>query len=400
MIKNNIQCKQKINILKNVVLKTRFKGGILHGLYNEVINSPPADYKIIIPHEIEKSILGNITFQVNSNFYKKILYQFGALPYLNTQLRKKIDYDNCDLIFSAQHIIKTKKPWIVDLEFVNALAGYCNIYLVKNLISKTLRTKECKYILPWSNWGAKTMLDSIDCTGFEDKIKVVRYTVSPKKIDRSKKNNIRMLFVGSINQCGKMREMFKGLYENVEAFIQLQDKYDNLELVIRSSVPTEIRKKVSKYPNIKIIDNLLSPSELEELYLSADIFPHVGYEALNLSTLEAMSYGIPVIVTNLYNIPEAITHMKNGMLVDLPNPELLYTKNGCPNEYSNPPTDVIKKFRSEIIEKIKESMIKLIEDTSFRDNIAREAIQTINKGEFSIQHRNSLLKEIFDGATK
>ena len=45
-------------------------------------------------------------------------------------------------------------------------------------------------------------------------------------------------------------------------------------------------------------------------------------------------------------------------------------------------------------------MIKLIEDTSFRDNIAREAIQTINKGEFSIQHRNSLLKEIFDEATK
>jgi glycosyltransferase involved in cell wall biosynthesis len=136
------------------------------------------------------------------------------------------------------------------------------------------------------------------------------------------------------------------------------------------------------------------------LYLSADIFPHVGYETLNLSTLEAMSYGIPVIVTNLYNIPEAVTHMKNGMLIDLPNPELLYTKNGCPNEYSNPPTDVIKKFRSEIIEKIKESMIKLIEDTSFRNNISREAIQTTNKGEFSIQHRNSLLKEIFDEATK
>ena len=113
-----------------MVLKTRFKGGTLHGLYNEIINNPPIDYKIIVPQEIEKSILGNITFQVNSNFYKKILYQFGALPYLSTQLRKKIDYDNCDLIFSAQHIIKTKKPWIVDLEFVNAIAGYCNIYLV------------------------------------------------------------------------------------------------------------------------------------------------------------------------------------------------------------------------------------------------------------------------------
>lgn len=388
--------------MKNVVLKTRFKGAILHGLYNEMINNPPVNYKIIVPHDIEKSPLTKITFQVNSNFYKKFLYQFGALPYLSTQLiGKKINYDNCDLIFSAQHVIKTKKPWIVDLEFVNALAGYCNIYWVKNLISKSLRATECKYILPWSNWGAKTVLNSIDCTGFEDKIKVVRYTVSPKKIDKTKKeSDIRMLFVGSINQCGKMREMFKGLHENIEAFIQLQDKYDNLELVIRSSVPTEIRERISKYPNIKIIDSLLSPSQLEELYLSADIFPHVGYEALNLSTLEAMSYGIPVIVTNLYNIPEAVTHMKNGMLIDLPNSELLYTKNGCPNEYSNPPTNVIKKFRSDIIKKTKESMIKLIEDTSFRHNMARESIRTISDGEFSIQHRNSLLKEIFDGATK
>ena len=389
-------------ILKNVVIKTRFKGAVLHGLYNEMIKNPPINYKITTPHNTEISPLTKFTFQVDSNLYKKFLYQFGGFPYLITQITgEKIDYDKCDLIFAAQHLIKTKKPWVVDLEFVNALAGYCNIHWVKNLISKKLRTKECKYILPWSNWGANTVLNSLDCAGFKDKIKVVRYTVSPKNIKKDqKKSGIRMVFVGSINQCGRMREMYKGLYENVEAFIQLQDKYDNLELIIRSSVTPEVRVKVNKYPNIKIIDSPLSSSQLEELYLSADIFPHMGYEALNLSTLEAMSYGIPVIATNLYNIPEAITHMKNGMLIELPDSKLLYTKNGCPNEYSNPPTQVIKKFRSSMIEKIKDCMRMLIEDSSLRHNIEREASQTIKSGEFSIQHRNSLLKEIFDESTE
>lgn len=388
--------------MKNVILKTRFKGAALHGLYNEMIKNPPTGYKITSPHNTEKSPLTKVTFQVDSNLYKRFLYQFGAFPYLGTQLAgKKIDYDNCDLIFAAQHLVKTERPWVVDLEFVNALAGYCNIYGVKNLISKKLRSNECKSILPWSNWGANTVLNSIDCTGFKDKIKVVRYTVSLKNIEKDpKKSGIRMLFVGSINQCGKMREMYKGLYENVEAFIQLQDKYDNLELVIRSSVTPEVRARVSKYPNIKIIDSQLSSSQLEELYLSADIFPHVGYEALNLSTLEAMSYGIPVIATNLYNIPEAITHMKNGMLIDLPDHKLLYTKNGCPNEYANPPIQVMKKFRSIVIEKIKECMKMLIEDSSLRHSIERDAAQTIKSGEFSIQHRNSILKEVFDEATK
>jgi glycosyltransferase involved in cell wall biosynthesis len=375
---------------------------MLHGLYNEMIKNSPTDYKIRVPQDIEKSPLTKITFQVDNNLYKRFLYQFGAIPYLSAQLiGKTMDYDNCDLIFAAQHIIKTKKSWIVDLEFINALAGYCNIYLVKNLISKKLKTKECKFILPWSNWGANTVLNSIDCTGFKDKIKVVRYTVTPKNIKKDhKKSTIRMLFVGSINQCGKMREIYKGLYENVEAFIQLQSKYDNIEFVIRSSVTPEVRAMVSKYPNIKIIDSPLSPAQLEELYLSADIFPHVGYEGLNLSTLEAMSYGIPVIATNLHNIPEAITHMKNGILVDLPDSKLLSTKNGCPNEYANPPIQVMKKFRSNTIEKIKDGMKMLIEDSSLQHNIGREAVQTINSGEFSMQHRNSLLKEIFDGATK
>ena len=157
---------------------------------------------------------------------------------------------------------------------------------------------------------------------------------------------------------------------------------------------------MSKYPNIKIIDSPLSSSQLEELYRSADIFPHIGYEALNLSTLEAMSYGIPVIATNLYNIPEAITHMKNGMLIDLPDSKSLYTKNGCPNEYSNPPIQIIKKFRSSVIEKTKDCMRMLIEDSSLRHNIEKEASETIKSGEFSIQHRNYLLKEIFDEATE
>ena len=36
-------------MLKNVVLKTRFRGAVLHGLYNEMIKKPPSDYKIRVP---------------------------------------------------------------------------------------------------------------------------------------------------------------------------------------------------------------------------------------------------------------------------------------------------------------------------------------------------------------
>ncbi len=388
-------------MVKNVVLKTRYKGAFLHALYNELIKNPPPDYRLIVPQPSQKSPLTNITFQIDSNFYKRLLYNFGSVPYVLTQLTgPKIEYDECDLIFAAQHLIKTEKPWIVDLEFANALVAYCAFGLTKNIVSKKLKSKECKAIMPWSEWGANTLLNSIDCTDFKEKIKVVRYTVPPKHVEKTKKESVlRMLFVGSINQCGRMREMYKGLYENVQAFIQIQKEYDNLELVIRSSVIPEIREMVKKYSNIKILDTPLSQSELEHLYVSSDIFPHAGFEGLNLSVLEAMSYGLPVIATSLFNIPEAIKHMKNGMLIDLPNPELLSTRNGIPNEYANPPISTIKNLSSYMINKIKECMQEFIEDSSLRRNLGREASYTIENGEFSIKHRNALLKEIFDDAT-
>ena len=72
-MKNNISKQEKIMILKNVVIKTRFKGAMLHGLYNEMIKNPPAGYKITTPHDKEISPLTKFTFQVDSNLYKKFL---------------------------------------------------------------------------------------------------------------------------------------------------------------------------------------------------------------------------------------------------------------------------------------------------------------------------------------
>jgi len=112
-----------------------------------------------------------------------------------------------------------------------------------------------------------------------------------------------------------------------------------------------------------------------------------------------MSYGLPVIATSYGNTPEAIKHMKNGLLIDLPNPSLFYTKNNIPNEYSNPPLRAMGRLRPYMVDKIKECMKLLIEDSSLRQRIGREAATTIENGEFSLKNRNALLKEIFDNAT-
>ena len=389
--------------MKTVFLKPRFKGLRLHSLYEELVKHPPDDYSIIVSKNYQKSPYTKVTSKHHNYLYKQLIYNFGSLPYIISQLRESsIPYENYDLIFASQHVLNSKKPWLTDLEFSNALTGYCNLTLCKNVISKKLNSKSCKAILPWSKWAENTLLKALDCKNFENKINVVRYTVSPKTKPRSikKDEKIRILFMGSNNPANIHSFEFKGLYETIDAFIELQRKYDNLELVVRSIVPSDIKKKVKKFSNIKIIEESLSERDLEKLYQSSDIFPHSGFEVMNLSVLEAMSYGIPVIATSLYNTPEAIQHMKNGILIELPNPRLFYTKHDTPNDFSKSFLNHMRALRPYMREKLVKYMALIIGDSALRHKIGREAELTIREGEFSLKKRNSLLKTIFDEATQ
>jgi len=388
--------------MKRVFLKSRFKGITLHRMYDILIKYPPENYKIIPSYKFKNARLSTSISKYRNKFYKQIVYHFGSLPYVIYQLREtKMDVDEYDLVYLSQHVLDLDKPWIVDLEYSNGLSGYLNISFSKNVISKRLKSENCKAIIPWSQWARETLIKSMDCKDFKNKIKVIRYTVPPKEIKPKKRNDkIKILFLGTINPGNVYSYEFKGLFETFDAFVDLQKKYDNIELIIRSAVPQDLKKKARKYSNIKVIENELSDSEIEYLFQTSDIFSRTGYEALNLSVLEAMSYGIPVIATSLFNIPEAINHMKNGLLIDPLNSKDFYTKYKTPNDFSGSFTKAIRSSRPLITKKLKEGMKLLIEDASLRNRLGKEALNTINDGEFSLKKRNSLLKEVFDEATQ
>lgn len=388
--------------MKKVFLKTRFTGIPLHSLYNDIIVNPPKNY------EITTSKLDNInklTYVANKsqNFISKsIVYYFGGLPYVFAQTRQKLKrYEKYDLIFASQHVINADQPWIVDFEFANALSGYSDITFCKQLILKRLKSKNCKFVLPFSRWAEDTLRKSFDCNDINDKIRILRPTVIQKQKNKIKKDNstLRILFVGSANPANLKDYEFKGIIETIDAFINLQKKYDNLELVLRSKISPHIREKIKKYPNIKVIEKILTSAELDKLYRSADIFSHIGFLNLNATIFEAMSYGIPVIAISLFNIPELISNMKNGILFEIQNPNDFYTKNGCPKDFSYSFIKNMRKLRSIMTEKLEKAFTMLIEDKTLREKISIEASKSFESGEFSITNRNKIIKEVFDNAT-
>jgi len=384
--------------MKTIYLKPRFPGIKLHSLYNQLIDYPPSGYEIVPPKNDLNHAFSKLASKHKNYYYKQFLYSFGSFPYILKQITQNLEeYKKADLIFASQHVITTKKNWIVDLEYSNALAGYFDLVLSKNIISKKLSSQNCKYIIPWSDWSLETLGKSFDIKKWSEKIKVVRYTVPPKKnIENKNRLGIRILFMGSINPANVDSFEFKGIYEIIDAFLEIQDSYDNVELVIRSVLPKSLKKKLQNNKKITILEKPLSNEELENLYLTSDIFPHSGFEVLNLSILEAMSYGLSVIATSLYNTPELIENMKNGLLIELPDPKLFYSKNGTPNDHSKQFLIEMRKLRSYMKNRLVECLKLLIENKKVRKEIGMKARLTIEKGEFSITRRNEILKEIFE----
>lgn len=386
--------------MKRVLLKPRFEGLDLHVLYKELIQNPPPEFAIEYHKASNNNSFYIIDNKSSSPLLKEFLFYAKPIPYILLQTMTNTNFYDYDLIYASQHVLfNMKGPWICDLEFANALAAYGNISMIRSVISNALANKHCKFILPWSYWAKDTLLRSIDCSNLLDKIKVVHYTVNPKSFTKEKHDGVNFLFVGSSNPMNVRNIQFKNLREVIIAFDNIAPKYDNVNLIIRSYLPEPLKNLAKKNKAITVIDKFLSKEELDLLYKKADVFVLPSHETMGTALLDAMSFELPVIAMNLYDIPELINHMENGILLTPPAGISYYDKNGCPPDYSRQFNEGITKYSTVIIKQLEEYFCTLIENKQLRLLLARNARESIENGTFSIQKRNEELRKVFESAT-
>jgi glycosyltransferase involved in cell wall biosynthesis len=387
-------------MIKKVLLKPRFSGISLHSLYKSILENPPNGYSIEYNEKNTNEFVYSIDNKSVNPFIRQLIYNLKPIPYILAQRLQKNNFDY-DLVYASQHVLYNyEKPWITDCEFVNAFAAFGNISLVKEPIRKRLESKSCKFILPWSNWSKETVLNSIDCRNLKEKIQIIRYTVKPKKFTKIKHDEVNFLFVGSSNSMNIRNIQFKNLKETILAFNRISTKYDDISLTIRSYVPKELKQIANKNSKIKIIVNFLSKEELFDLYASSDVFVLPSHETSGISLLDAMSFEIPVISMNIYDIPEIINHLKNGILLSPPPQMKYYTKTKTPNDHSLDFINGMTKYSEYIVNQLQEHFILLIENSELRRRLGIEARKTIESGEFSFENQNQKLFSIFEEATK
>lgn len=136
----------------------------------------------------------------------------------------------------------------------------------------------------------------------------------PKDVSVSNNETKNILFMGALIKR-------KGVSDLLEAVKMIKERgYENFVLLIGGTGEEE--KNLHDYvnennlsENVKFL-GWIENNIKEEIYSNADIFILPSYnEGLPIAILEALSYGLPVISTNVGSIDEAVKNDINGFLL-------------------------------------------------------------------------------------
>ena len=118
----------------------------------------------------------------------------------------------------------------------------------------------------------------------------------------------------------------KRLDQWVKEANKIKSKYPNAHFLLVGDGPMEsiVKEKIEQYGMRECVHR---PGRLEEVrpwLVAMDVFMISSqFEGLPIALLEAMSMELPIVATSAGGIKEVINHRKNGLLIDVNQPDLL-----------------------------------------------------------------------------
>lgn len=263
------------------------------------------------------------------NFFHYLFYVFIELPHIHSEIAKKIDNKNYNLVM-VHHDFLTKSPYI--LKYLKTKTFYlCHeepreFYSDKNFLSSNLKYKLINFI--------RYPLKLID----KKNVKSTNYAITNSKFSQKKlgiiyskkfsriqlgvdSNRFKLLklekrnFFLTVGSTSK----FKGIDFLVKTISLLPAKY-KYPLVIIGSEGRDNKEIIdlAKKLGVKIVQKRnVSDDELIKYYNTATLLLAAGInEPFGLSIIEALSCGLQIIAVNEGGYSEIIKSNELGLLVD------------------------------------------------------------------------------------
>ncbi len=172
------------------------------------------------------------------------------------------------------------------------------------------------YIVVPSTYSGKSFIER----GYnKDKVLVVPLSYEKATKAPEKRNRDKTVFL-----CIGGNFYRKGIYYLLKAWELLKPR--NAELIVKGGVPERFAPLL-KQKGVRHLTRHLSDEEMNELYAKSHVFilPSID-DGFGMVVAEAMTSGMPVIVTEHVGIADGITNGMEGYVVPIRNPEALAEK--------------------------------------------------------------------------
>lgn len=225
---------------------------------------------------------------------------------------KKVDQS--DLIYTWGVIPISKKPYIIELDNPYVLTMYQVGWfrLLRPIIRRLLSRDRCRGIVCISE-ACKRNTEQELGPEIGAKISVVYPFIKTGQRSSAEYNSdvVTFLYIATTFYS-------KGGRETLRAFSKLSGEYPNARLIMVTNLPQELKDEAHAIQGLSIVKADIPKHELLETYLSrASVFILPTYfDSFGMVYLEALSYGLPIIGGDLYNVREMVVSDKNGYLVE------------------------------------------------------------------------------------
>ena len=321
---------------------------------------------------------------------------------------RKYNHPECDLIEAHLSPIITKNKWIYYTACFQESAAFSFFSLplpiqIRSAFLKYLMTKDnFRKLIFWSVAGLKTLRDYGKLSSREIDLKTtvvypaVRH-IPDELLHRPNENRrFNILFSGSffikggVNVIDAFEKILK-LYPDTILTLCCDEKIDFFTL--NSALKEEYLQKIRNNKNISFLGRLPREKLLSDILPNADVYLLPSYqEAFGFSILEAMAFGIPVIASDIFAIPEMIKDHVNGILVNIKSfkPEKVFRGSVVNNAI---PLD----FREHVTNSLYTAIIELMEAPSLAEKLSAEGLKIV-RSKFSFHERNAKTLEIYSNA--
>ncbi|HJT76524.1 MAG TPA: glycosyltransferase, partial [Gemmataceae bacterium] len=183
---------------------------------------------------------------------------------------------------------------------------------------------------------------------------------------------LHLLFINSWCQVPDNFYVRGGL-DVLEAFAVLRQRYPQLRLTLRTGLPAldAHYHRILEGGGVRVISRFLPTEEMEALLAESHVFLLPAARIHVVSLLQAMSYGLAVVTSDGWGIPEYVTHDRNGVLV----PGRYGRASWADEEAGMLREDygVMHTPDPDVVRGLVEAVSRLVEDREYRRRLGRTA---------------------------